>query len=199
MTARTSTPVGSQWDTVWSGYRVSTLVGRQWDESWANADLETPGMGHPAVMEAAAEWLDKPEIIGIADWGCGHGQFIWYIAPHQIYTGFDACAESNADVIMDLREWAGFSDGVYLRGILEHNDDWEAILTNFLHSFRFRAILVFAFDFTDKPWRENGKFLTQSFSRSQILPYIESTKKRERQIPRQRPPQGHETLFFLEK
>lgn len=182
MTARTSTPVGSQWDTVWSG----------------SEHKESP-MIYSELLTLAARFLDQPDIQTIQDWGCGHGQFRNFLAPHQVYIGVDACATSEAEIIADLADYETEVDAIYMRGVCEHNDRYDEILANFVASFTQRAVVVFFLPFRDKPTRSTKNILVQTFKREDVVPYFQEFIVEEYTLPKQRDPKSHEIIFCLEK
>jgi hypothetical protein len=87
---------------------------------------------------AAAFLRDLP----VEDWGCGLGWFRRHASGP--YRGVDAVATRWADVVADLRRYRSRTPGLLVRHVLEHNDDWRAILRNALASFTRRmAVVVF--------------------------------------------------------
>lgn len=119
------------------------------DEKWlgrweAFSKLGKCNMVNPTVFTFAAKLLDRDGIETIADWGCGHGRFQDYIINKHKYIGIDGSKTSpGASIVADLRKSpVRLSDAIFMRGVLEHNDDWEQILDNFLNSFNKLAILV---------------------------------------------------------
>ena len=122
--------------------RPSQGIGVYWDGIWSRHKTRHT-MGNDHAFRAAARWLDQPHIVTVEDWGCGCGHFGPFLATHQQYIGVDACGQSQASRIADLRTYTSCADGLHLRGVLEHNEDWRLILDNALRSFRYRAVLSF--------------------------------------------------------
>ena len=112
-----------------------------WD-SWYERDTEPSVYGDPKTAQLAAEWLNEPGIQQVEDWGCGHGGFKTFLAPHQTYIGVDGSKSHYASVIADLVTYRSSVDAVHLRHVLEHNVDWRPILRNALASFRRRGVLT---------------------------------------------------------
>jgi hypothetical protein len=77
----------------------------------------------------------------VEDWGCGGGGLSEYIEP-QRYVGVDSSETPFATVRADLATYDASADGIVLRHVLEHNEDWAAILDNAVHSFKRRLCIV---------------------------------------------------------
>lgn len=76
----------------------------------------------------------------IEDWGCG---FAWAKRFREgTYVGVD-WAPGFADVVADLRTYTSEVDGIYMRGVLEHNTDWQPILDNALASTPHLVLVLF--------------------------------------------------------
>lgn len=85
-----------------------------------------------------AEFLEGLEV---HDWGCGLGWMRNYV-PEDKYVGVDETASQFADVVADLREYLHPGESIYMRHVLEHNEDWKLILANAVASFGARFCLV---------------------------------------------------------
>lgn len=68
--------------------------------------------------------------VTVEDWGCGPGTLRGYLPDDVRYVGVDSSASPAADVRADLRTYRGGADGVILRHVLEHNDEWRAVLAH---------------------------------------------------------------------
>jgi hypothetical protein len=113
-----------------------------WD-SWYEADVGEARMyGESTTARLAGEWLNRPSIKTIEDWGCGHGGFKNYIGPDQTYIGIDGSKSRYATVTADLTQYRSTPDAIHIRHVLEHNPAWRAILTNVLASFIQRAVIT---------------------------------------------------------
>ncbi len=58
------------------------------------------------------------------------------------YVGVDGTRSPFADVVADLAVRTSSPYGIFCRGVLEHNPQWEQILANLLSSFRWRAFVA---------------------------------------------------------
>lgn len=94
----------------------------------------------------------------VEDWGCGLGWFPQFLQPGIEYTGVDGSCSPRADVIDDLVTRETSVEGIFMRGILEHNYDWPALLANALRSFTKRFVLVTFTPFTDVSPHEELRF-----------------------------------------
>ena len=64
----------------------------------------------------------------VEDWGCGKGWMRQFFDDGPTYIGVDGSKTPHADVIQDLCVRKTTVDGIILRHVLEHNNDWEQIL-----------------------------------------------------------------------
>lgn len=98
--------------------------------------------GAPGIYQRAAEWM-----VGCAeveDWGCGGGALRGYLHDSTTYIGIDGSASPWATLGADLRRYRSRVEGIVMRGVLEHNDEWEPILDNAVASFTRRlAVGIF--------------------------------------------------------
>jgi hypothetical protein len=76
----------------------------------------------------------------VEDWGCGAGWFRRCVEGP--YLGVDGTASPFADRVADLCSYTSSTPGLFLRHVLEHNQDWQRILRNALASFTQRMVLV---------------------------------------------------------
>lgn len=141
------------------------------------------------------DWLKGCEVV--EDWGCGPAYSKTY--RQGTYIGVDG-TEGFCDVVADLAKHESSPDGIFMRHVLEHNEDWKPILENALRSFRHRMALIF---FT--PWADRTKvahhwegipFIT--FRKQDILDYIGPYIRKEVTVPV--PKKGLvDTVFCLQK
>jgi len=103
-----------------------------------NEVAEPQPYGHSPTFELGARWLQGCSLI--EDWGCGRGWFSTLIEPAR-YRGVDGTSPFAA-VTADLTEYSSSVPGIFMRGVLEHNLRWEAVLDNALRSFTERMALV---------------------------------------------------------
>ena len=76
----------------------------------------------------------------VEDWGCGTAWAKRYRTG--TYIGVD-WAPGFADVVADLHTYTSRVDGIYMRGVLEHNEDWQPILDNALASAPHLVLVLF--------------------------------------------------------
>jgi hypothetical protein len=134
-------------------------VGR-WDFFYADKPEHPFGYDDSPAFKMGADFLADCETV--ADWGCGGGNFSRFVEPER-YVGVDGSKTWAVSVVADLEEYRGESDGIFLRGVLEHNYKWDKVLENALASFRKRMVLVFFTDFHAGP--------EDAFELSYELPY----------------------------
>lgn len=105
------------------------------------AGAEPRPYGTTPTYAMGAEWLKDCQLV--ADWGCGMGYFRKFVKPEQTYVGLDGTASPFSDVVVDLAEYRrGGMDGIFMRGVIEHDYRWRAILENAVASFTDRMCLV---------------------------------------------------------
>jgi hypothetical protein len=111
--------------------------------AWYESDTGAARMyGESTTARLAGKWLNLPSIRVVEDWGCGHGGFQRWIAPHQTYVGVDGSRSRFATTIADLVSYRSQTDAIHIRHVLEHNPAWRDILRNVLESFTQRAVLT---------------------------------------------------------
>lgn len=119
---------------------MKSKLGR-WDQYYQGWP-ERKMYADPKTAEMAGEFLRIPEILDIEDWGCGFGGFEDYVGEWQHYIGIDGSKTPYASKIEDLVHYRSTVDAIHLRHVLEHNEEWKAILNNFLESFQKRGVLT---------------------------------------------------------
>jgi hypothetical protein len=92
-----------------------------------------------ASYRMAADFLDGPGIVG--DWGAGGGWFGTYLT-QATYLAVDGAPAPWINKVADLRTFQANVPRAMMRHVLEHNPEWEAILSGFLASFTDRAVIV---------------------------------------------------------
>lgn len=111
-----------------------------WDTWWNGLCLDTPELiGDDTTYRLGAEYLSDCDTI--ADWGCGKGGLRLFV-PLERYRGIDGSATPFASVIADLRTYRSNVCGIFMRHVLEHNDDWFDILVNAGASARHRLFIA---------------------------------------------------------
>jgi len=108
-----------------------------WDYSKIN---EPSPYGDSIVYELGMKFLDS-YCHTIEDWGCGttYAKRFVYFAK---YIGIDGSPSKWVDKIKDLSLYKSSVDGIFMRGVLEHNHNWQVILYNALLSFQKRMVFV---------------------------------------------------------
>ena len=111
----------------------------KWNKHYEGVEAPDHRYGRDGITyRKAAEFLADCDVV--EDWGCGVGTFRLYFKNN--YIGIDGSCSKFADVITDLATYRSSADGILLRGVLEHNVQWEAILNNALASARHKLIII---------------------------------------------------------
>jgi hypothetical protein len=131
----TVTPPGSQ-----------SNAGR-WEPLYRESREAEP-YGDACTYEKIARFLQGVDTV--EDWGCGRAWLKRYLQPPTSYKGVDGSSSRFADKVVDLVTYVSQADGVVLRHVLEHNNDWSQILRNAVRSFRKRLALVLFTPFVEK-------------------------------------------------
>jgi len=120
----------------------------KWNDWYA--DLHSDGMGAfryggtVTYRMAAAFMADVAEV---EDWGCGAGGF-QTVMPRPLHR----CRwkpDAVADRIVDLCEYSSNVEGIVMRHVLEHNEDWQRILNRALRSFTRKFCLILFTPFSE--------------------------------------------------
>lgn len=112
--------------------------------------IPTDDPAYIMTYQKAAAFLSDCKIV--EDWGCSFGSYRNNFAPKgQKVIGVDGTMTPGVDILTDLRTYkpTELPDGILLRHVLEHNDDWKVILGNALKSFKEKLCIVL---FT--PWSD---------------------------------------------
>lgn len=108
---------------------------------WNYAGLGQVQYGIEDSYRLAAEWLDIPGWT-VEDWGCGCAHARRYFTQAK-YIGIDGSQNDYADVCgEDLRFRDSKPDGILLRHVLEHNEDWRTLLANAIRCAQKRLTIV---------------------------------------------------------
>lgn len=92
--------------------------------------------GETVTYQMAADWLAG---LAVEDWGCGCAAFRgFHDGP---YLGVDG-TPGWADEVVDLVTRRSETPGLLLRHVLEHNEEWPAILANATASASERIVVV---------------------------------------------------------
>lgn len=118
----------------------------KWDHWYSGLCVSEPqAYGDTTTYHLAADWLGDMQV---EDWGCGKG-FFRTLIPSHFYTGVDGSSTPFADKIVDLCSYRSHVEGILLRHVLEHNDNWTEILANALVSATERIVLILFTPMTD--------------------------------------------------
>lgn len=96
--------------------------------------------GTPETYNVAADWLRR--CAAVADWGGGFGAFGNHLPPSVAYTVVDGTQQAEGQVLADLMTYREPSDGILLRHVLEHVQDWRLVLANAMVACQSRLVLV---------------------------------------------------------
>lgn len=172
---------------------------------WNYRGLGQVKYGHPESYERPMAWMD--EIGGtIEDWGCGCAYARKYVQK-STYIGIDGSQNEYADKCgIDLCEYKSDCDCILLRGVLDHNEDWEKILTNAIASFKKRMVLMIFHDLGAETKvilrHADPKFPgvpDLQFSLPDLMKYILPFLVKTETIAKCKGYPNNETLFYLEK
>ncbi|MFF8293562.1 hypothetical protein ACF068_30745 [Streptomyces sp. NPDC016309] len=121
----------------------------KWDDWYRDLSLAAgPGLySEPTTYLIAAAFL--ADVDEVEDWGCGRGGFRRFNVSGG-YKGIDGSRTPFADEVEDLRAYRSASPGILMRHVIEHNYDWEKVLTGAVESFRKKFCLVLFTPFTEK-------------------------------------------------
>lgn len=104
---------------------------------WYGVDDTQQPYGDPLTYRVGADFLRG---LSVEDWGCGYG---WFRSVHEgPYSGIDGTRSRWCDVVADLRQYKSQSEGIWMRGVLEHNPEWPVILDNVCASATDRLVIV---------------------------------------------------------
>jgi len=120
--------------------KVESKFGK-WNEEYVGIE-DNPGRqnlyGDTPSYKIGADFLSDCK--QIEDWGCGAGGFKKY--RELGYTGIDGSKTPYASKQVDLTRYKSNTDGIFMRHVLEHNENWEDILVNALRSARKKVCLI---------------------------------------------------------
>ena len=78
--------------------------------------------GSTETYRIGAQWLHG---LAVEDWGAGTG---WFARFHDNVTTVDG--SGTPDVLADLCQYTSEVEGVFMRHVLDHNENWQQILDN---------------------------------------------------------------------
>jgi hypothetical protein len=94
----------------------------------------------------AAAFLCDVDVV--EDWGCGGGGFRKFCLTK--YWGLDGSNTPFADKVVDLCTYKSNAPGILVRHVLEHNYDWEKILSSAIQSFQRKLCLILFTPFAEQ-------------------------------------------------
>lgn len=170
-------------------------VGR-WDRWYAGLTEEQP-YGLTSTYQLGADFLAG--CATIEDWGCGKGWMRTLVEPGR-YRGIDGSWSPFADEVVDLVAYRSCVDGIFMRHVLEHNYEWQAILANAMASFTHRFALVVFTPFGDETrqiaFADDPGVPDISFRLDDLLVFFDGYRC-ERQDLTTATQYGAETIFFV--
>lgn len=104
---------------------------------WDYSNVEPFSYGNSPMYERGMAELD--DCATVQDWGCGTAWAKRFCKGN--YVGVDE-TPGFADIVADLRSYTTRVEGIFMRGVLEHNLDWHLILDNAVTSFTKRFVLI---------------------------------------------------------
>lgn len=119
----------------------------KWNDWYKEIEKSSPSAFRYAdtiTYKLGATYLEDCETV--EDWGCGVGGFKRF---REDSIGVDGSLTPFADKIEDLELYSSSCDGIFMRHVLEHNENWEKILKNALKSFKKKMCLVVFTDFSE--------------------------------------------------
>jgi hypothetical protein len=154
--------------------------------------------GADESYEIGMTWLSRCEIV--EDWGCS----LAYAKKFRkgAYVGVDG-TEGAADVLADLANHKSSTPGLFMRHVLEHNDNWRLILSNAIESFTDRMVLITFIEAEDqdrrssehKQWKR-PEWSHLHLSRPDLMAVVEPYLVESRRLPRKK---WDEVVYLLEK
>jgi hypothetical protein len=113
----------------------------KWDSWYRDLSLgeDAPLYGDATTyLMAAAFFADVKEV---EDWGCGRGGFRRFCLSER-YIGVDGSKTPYAEKVVDLCTYKSTAEGILLRHVLEHNNEWARILSGALISFQRKLCII---------------------------------------------------------
>ena len=101
--------------------------------------------GETPTYKLGAEFLK--DCGKVEDWGTGTGAFKLY---RNDAIGIDGSDTPHADREADLTEYTSSCDGIFIRHVLEHNEEWQKILINALKSAKKKVCVINFFPLNKK-------------------------------------------------
>lgn len=179
-----------------------------WDSDYSKQGYQRQVYGDDTTVRKGAAFLNQPDIITVEDWGCGYGGVKLYLAAHQKYIGIDGSRSLFADKIADLEKYTSSADGIFLRHVLDHNPNWQTVLTNALSSFKKRMVLILFTPYQEETrvireypnWGGSGQSMWDiGFKRSDIIDFFSHLKWSSEENLQTKTGYSVEHIFYLER
>lgn len=174
----------------------------KWDGWYKDVkEMSSFRYGDTVTYKLAADFLaDMDEV---EDWGCGTGGFKRFFKGK--YVGVDGSKTPFVDKVADLREYRTSVDGIMMRHVLEHNNDWKKVLTNALASFNKKFCFIIFTPFSNgetKILKENLKYGVDvpdiSFAKEELEKYLTGITWRMK-THKTKTGYGVEHIYYVEK
>lgn len=147
-------------------------------------------------------WKFLKDCTEIEDWGCGFGYFSNFV-PIDRYKGIDGSCSKAASVYADLEEYKSRTSGIFMRHILEHNENWEKVLANAIASFRHRMVLIIFTPFADETkqigWNPLHEVPNISFKKEDLTKHFDFLEWEEEEGIKTDTEYGVEHIFYISK
>lgn len=174
-------------------------------DRWKYKGLGRVRYGHPESYERPAAWFD--ELGGVVeDWGCGCAFFKEYVKKCK-YIGVEGSMNDWVDRHVDLRNYRSTCDHILLRGVIDHNEDWELVVQNAIASFQKRMVVMIFHALGPRTKKilthTSGRYpgvIDMQFCLSDLMKYFLPYLVKVEDIPAVLPKYiNNEILFYLEK
>ena len=124
----------------------------KWNELYKNLDSNNPSSfkySDTVTYEKGFNWLKSCEII--EDWGCGNGGFkqLFTDTVKNKYIGIDGANTPIASIKTDLSTYKSEAHGIFMRQVLEYNENWKQIFDNACKSFKEKLCIVITSSFPE--------------------------------------------------
>lgn len=178
----------------------------KWDAWYSGlkaAEQPRPYSKSPAYL-LGATFLKDCKLV--EDWGCGLGWMRTLIPPER-YRGIDGSASPFADAVVDLAEYHSTVDGIFIRGVIEHDLRWAMILSNACRSFTKRMCLVIYTPMLSRE-EDSPKVISHeptlgvpdiSFGMKDLMPFLAPLTHWRWEDVEAESQFGQERVFYLEK
>jgi len=141
----------------------------KWNEVYAAMDFNTVKHSDILSYKKGFDWLKSCETI--EDWGCGTGGFKFTDGVKNKYIGIDGSNTPIADIKTDLSTYKSEVHGIFMRQVLEYNENWKQIFDNACKSFKEKLCVVITSSF---PEVDNNGIKTYTVDQREFFEIIEN-------------------------